>query len=149
MTSPKWKCEKCNTFVKHLNYCSECWKLVCERCYDPIVGVCTACAKGIFSGEITQPLEVQSIKRCKKCGSVLAEAKNGKLKCPNCDKEDVKLKAEQTVFKSAPEHALVENRDAYSDLASSQVDEDEKDPMENLPDGYKEIFEPPDDERGT
>jgi len=48
----RWKCENCGQLVTELSYCSSCWEMVCQDCYDPYVGVCICCVNEIFHAEI-------------------------------------------------------------------------------------------------
>lgn len=70
MNSPWWRCEKCDAIVEELFYCAECWKVVCEDCYDPFVGVCKDCIRRLFKniGKL-QKSEVET-KCCPSCGLV-------------------------------------------------------------------------------
>lgn len=89
---PRWKCHKCNTSVAELFYCAMCWKVVCEDCYDPFVGVCKDCISRLTKniGELQQS-EVETkrgsrkfFSRCRECNTPLIITPDKTKCCPSC-----------------------------------------------------------------
>jgi len=94
---PKWKCERCGKPVNYLHYCSHCWSMICEDCYDPFVGTCKECVRELFNGNTFASTKAIRKKKselsaftyeetnlCPECGGQMITTPDGTKCCSSC-----------------------------------------------------------------